>query len=179
MRRNGFGTKIPRGISVIGRDYFVRQAAILFQFAKVAKDPKISAALLEKAADLKAQVHETMPPADPSPQAPDIEPPAQFSAWRRQMTPQVFIRRHTSSEICDVVVSARGQEIVLRCPNFSQARKWANLECKSYKISEPEIEPLISEAEIEPHIPEPEITPRGGPDHNEELPLFLRAPRNN
>jgi hypothetical protein len=46
---------------VIGRDYFVRQAAILFQFAKVTKDPKISAALLEKAADLKAQVHETMP----------------------------------------------------------------------------------------------------------------------
>jgi hypothetical protein len=61
---------------VIGREYFVRQAAILFQFAKVTKDPKISAALLEKAADLKAQVDETMPPVDPSPQAPDVEPPA-------------------------------------------------------------------------------------------------------
>jgi hypothetical protein len=65
------------GSIVIGRQYFVRQAAILFQFAKVTKDPKISAALLEKAADLKAQVDETMPPVDPSPQAPDVEPPAQ------------------------------------------------------------------------------------------------------
>jgi hypothetical protein len=61
---------------VIGREYFVRQAAILFQFAKVTKDPKISAALLERAADLKAQVEETMPPVDLSLQAPDVEPPA-------------------------------------------------------------------------------------------------------
>ena len=61
---------------MIGREYFVRQAAILFQFAKVTKDPKISAALLEKAADLKAQVEETMPPVDLSLQAPDVEPPA-------------------------------------------------------------------------------------------------------
>jgi hypothetical protein len=37
------------GSNVIGREYFVQQAAILFQFAKVTKDPKISAALLEKA----------------------------------------------------------------------------------------------------------------------------------
>ena len=81
--------------------------------------------------------------------------------------PQVFIRRHTASEICDVVVSVRGQEIVLRCPNYSQALKWARLECKSYKISEPEIEPLISK---------PEIEPLSGLDHDEELPLFLRSP---
>jgi hypothetical protein len=45
--------------------------------------------------------------------------------------------------------------MVLRCPSYSQALKWARLECKSYKISEPEIEPL------------------GGLDHD-ELPLFLR-----
>ncbi len=37
---------------VIGKQYFVRQAAILFKFAKATKDPKISAALLDKAADL-------------------------------------------------------------------------------------------------------------------------------
>jgi len=60
---------------VIGREYFVRQAAILFQFAKITKDPKISVALLEKAADLKAQVDETTPPVDPSLHAPDVEPP--------------------------------------------------------------------------------------------------------
>jgi hypothetical protein len=58
---------------VIGREHFVRQAAILFQF--VTKDPKISAALLEKAADLKAKVDETIRPGDPG--LPDVEPPAQ------------------------------------------------------------------------------------------------------
>jgi len=36
--------------------------------------------------------------------------------------------------------------------------KWARLERRSYKISEPEIEPL------------------DGPDDDEELPLFLRSP---
>ena len=69
--------------------------------------------------------------------------------------PQVLIRRHTASPICDVVVLVRGQEMVLRCPSYSYALKWARLECKSYKISEPENEPL------------------DGPDHD-ELPLFLR-----
>jgi hypothetical protein len=69
--------------------------------------------------------------------------------------PQVFVRRDAASEICDVVVLIRGREMVLRCPSYSQALKWARLECKSYKISEPEIEPL------------------NGLDHD-ELPLFLR-----
>jgi hypothetical protein len=44
--------------TVIGREYLMRQAAILLKFAKVTKDPTISAALLEKAADLKSQVDE-------------------------------------------------------------------------------------------------------------------------
>ena len=60
--------------TVIGREYFVRQAAILFKFAKATKDPKVSAALLEKAADLKLQVDEPAPPGL-KPSAPDIEPP--------------------------------------------------------------------------------------------------------
>jgi hypothetical protein len=34
---------------VIGKQYFVRQAAILFGLAKATTDPKISAALLDKA----------------------------------------------------------------------------------------------------------------------------------
>jgi hypothetical protein len=91
------------------------------------------------------------------------------------MTPQVFIRRDTASEFCDVVVSVRGQEIILRCPNYSQALKWARLECKSYKIPEPEIEPLISEPNIEP-LNGLDHDEDDGPDHNEELPLFLRSP---
>jgi len=58
---------------VIGREYFLRQAAILFKFAKVTKDPKISAALLEKAADLKLQMDEPRTPLDLTPQATDVE----------------------------------------------------------------------------------------------------------
>jgi hypothetical protein len=54
----------------------VRQAAILFGFAKATTDPKISAALLDKAADLKLQVDEPGAPPDAKPLAPDIEPPA-------------------------------------------------------------------------------------------------------
>jgi hypothetical protein len=71
--------------------------------------------------------------------------------------PEVFIKRYAASEICDVVVSVRSQEIVLRCADYCQALKWARLECKSYNIPEPKTEPL------------------GAPDED-ELPLFLRSP---
>jgi len=65
----------PRGEgTVIGKEYFVRQAAILFGLAKATADPRISAALLDKAADLKSQVDE-LGATDLSPLAPDIEPP--------------------------------------------------------------------------------------------------------
>jgi hypothetical protein len=60
---------------VIGKEYFVRQAAILFGMAKATRDPEISAALLDKAADLKSQLDEE-PIIDRSPRAPDIEPSA-------------------------------------------------------------------------------------------------------
>ena len=61
---------------VIGKQYFVRQAAILFKFAKATKDPKVSAALLGKAADLKQKVDEPGAQPDLSPLAPDVEPPS-------------------------------------------------------------------------------------------------------
>jgi hypothetical protein len=57
---------------VVGRSYFTRQAATLM-FAKSTNNPDLAAVLIEKAADLKSQVDETMPP-DPSPLAPDVEP---------------------------------------------------------------------------------------------------------
>jgi hypothetical protein len=59
-------------IEVIEKEYFVRQAAILLGLAKATKDPKISAAILDKAADLKSQVDE--PIIDCSPLAPDVQP---------------------------------------------------------------------------------------------------------
>jgi hypothetical protein len=67
--------------------------------------------------------------------------------------PQVFIRRYAASKICDVAVLVRGKEMVLSCPDYSQALKWARLECKSYRISEPAIEPpsgLAGEVPLEP-----------------------------
>jgi hypothetical protein len=60
---------------VIEKAYFVRQAAIVFGIAKATKDPKMSAALLDKAADLKSKVDGPGPPLDRIPIAPDIEPP--------------------------------------------------------------------------------------------------------
>jgi hypothetical protein len=63
-------------IHVIGKAYFVRQAAILFKFAKATKDPKISAAIMEKAADLKLQVDDPSASRDLMPPATDIEPPS-------------------------------------------------------------------------------------------------------
>jgi hypothetical protein len=61
---------------VIGKAYLVRQAAILFGLAKATQDPKISAALMEKAADLKLRVNEPAAPPDLTPSAPVIEPPS-------------------------------------------------------------------------------------------------------
>jgi len=63
-----------RGTSVIGREYFVRQAAILLNFAKATTDSKVSAALIDKAADLKSQVDE-IGERERTPLAPDVEPP--------------------------------------------------------------------------------------------------------
>jgi hypothetical protein len=58
---------------MIDSEYFARQAAILFMFAKATTDPKISAALLDKAAALKLQVDEPGVRADATPLAPDVE----------------------------------------------------------------------------------------------------------
>jgi hypothetical protein len=38
---------------VASKDYIVRQAVILLEYAKTIKDPKVSAALIDKAADIK------------------------------------------------------------------------------------------------------------------------------
>jgi hypothetical protein len=63
------------GNSVIGRQYFVRQAATLLKFAKSTNDPKVVAAVVEKAAALKSQGDKARPLGDLTPLAPDIEPP--------------------------------------------------------------------------------------------------------
>lgn len=60
--------------TVIGRQYFVRQATTLLKFASSTTNAKLAAVLVEKAADLKSKVDETKPPPDQSPRAPDVEP---------------------------------------------------------------------------------------------------------
>jgi hypothetical protein len=66
-------TSIVRaGIIVIDRQYFARQAATLLKFAKATKNPELSAALIEKAADLRSQVDKIDPSLD-SPLAPNLE----------------------------------------------------------------------------------------------------------
>ena len=44
--------------------------------------------------------------------------------------PEVKIRSYRDSPICDVVVVVHGTEMVLRCPDYSQATRWARLERK-------------------------------------------------
>jgi hypothetical protein len=68
--------------------------------------------------------------------------------------PSVTIRRYPDSPICRVVVVVRGQEMVVRCPTYFQAVKWARMECKSYKIPEPD---------------------RPDDEETDDLPLFLRS----
>jgi hypothetical protein len=47
---------------------------------------------------------------------------------------QVKVRRYSDSAACDVLVLFRGQEMVLGCRDYSQAIKWARVECKTYGV---------------------------------------------
>ncbi len=63
--------------TVVRKSYFKRQATTLLKFARSTSDPRLVAALVDKAIDLESQVDETTPPAtDRSPRAPDVEGPA-------------------------------------------------------------------------------------------------------
>ena len=63
-------------ITVPGRLYFARQATALLRYAKSTSNPVLAASLIERAADLKAQIDAVAKPS-PSPQAPDVEPEPQ------------------------------------------------------------------------------------------------------
>jgi hypothetical protein len=58
------------------REYIARQIATLLRFAKTTTDPNVSAALIEKAADIKDR-HDPLPYW--SSHAPDVEPPTSNS----------------------------------------------------------------------------------------------------
>ncbi len=59
---------------MIGRWYFLRQAATLVEFAQSTNNPKLAAALIEKAADFLAQIDESDARPDLDPQMPDVRP---------------------------------------------------------------------------------------------------------
>ena len=58
---------------MLGRTYFARQATTLLKFAKSTSNPELAATLVERAANLKAQIDEDDRPS-PSLAAPDVEP---------------------------------------------------------------------------------------------------------
>jgi hypothetical protein len=58
---------------VIGRWYFLNQATTLLEFARSTNDPERAAALIDKAADLLAQIDESSARLDQSPPAPDVQ----------------------------------------------------------------------------------------------------------
>lgn len=58
---------------VAGRLYVQRQGASLLKFAKATSNPELAAALVRKAADLKAQEEPRTQAEDKSPVAPDVE----------------------------------------------------------------------------------------------------------
>ena len=56
---------------MLGKTYLTKQASLLVKFAKTTSDSELSAKLMSKAADLKAQA-DPMPDRDQGPQAPDV-----------------------------------------------------------------------------------------------------------
>jgi hypothetical protein len=94
-----------------------------------------------------------LPPITPAPLTGVLEDTGMSEMFA---PPKVTIRRYAASRICDVEVVVRGQKMVIRCPSYSHALKWARLECKSYKIPEP-------------NFPD---------DEPGDMPLFLRTDGN-
>ena len=58
---------------MLGRVYFARQATTLLKFARSTSNPELAASLVERAANLKAQIDDDKRPS-PSLVAPDVEP---------------------------------------------------------------------------------------------------------
>ena len=63
-------------IIVLGKTYLTKQASLLVKFARTTSDSELSAKLMSKAADLKAQA-DPMPDRDQGPRAPDVSPDRQ------------------------------------------------------------------------------------------------------
>ena len=69
------GSETTGKATVIGRWYFLRQAATALEYAQSTNDPELAAALVEKAADLLSRIDDPSARPDPGTRVPDIEPP--------------------------------------------------------------------------------------------------------
>ena len=49
---------------------------------------------------------------------------------------EICIRQYSDASECDVIVVFRGRALSLRCADFDQAVKWAQIECKAYKVAQ-------------------------------------------
>lgn len=49
---------------------------------------------------------------------------------------EIRIRRYSNAPDCDVVIALRGEELSIKCRTYDDAVKWAQMECKSYRIAE-------------------------------------------
>jgi len=58
----------------------------------------------------------------------------QMASIRTTQVVEVRIRRFGDRRQCEVIVVACGKEMILKCPDFAQAVKWARLECKTYQV---------------------------------------------
>ena len=47
---------------------------------------------------------------------------------------EVRLQRYPGFLACDVIVVVRGRELVVQLPDYDQALKWAQMECRAYKI---------------------------------------------
>ena len=61
-------------IIVLGKTYLTKQASLLMKYARTTSNSELSAKLISKAADLKAQAD---PMPDKNPKAPDVSPSEQ------------------------------------------------------------------------------------------------------
>jgi hypothetical protein len=65
---------------------------------------------------------------------------------------EVEIRRYDDGPDCDVVVTTRRRTLVLSCPNYDEALRWALLECKVYKLPA-----VVGQPPIGPRKPTPKM----------------------
>jgi hypothetical protein len=92
------------------------------------------------AATRRGKIGKAVPPKTSAAEAFAVELRA-VSGFRlcgtNEQVDEITVRRYPKSSECDVVVSVRGQQMVLRRRDYNQAVQSARIECKSYKIDKP------------------------------------------